>query len=152
MANFVYNKAAELFMNGGLDWDTHAFKVMFAATTYTPDHDHLTVSALTELANGTGYTGGFNGSGRKTLATLSVVRVDASDRSEGRISAASVWSAINAGTIKAAIIIREMTSDADSIPVAYIDTVGSGSTFPVTTNGGDLTINWDATGAIQSQT
>ena len=152
MANFVYNKASELHANGGLDWDTNTFKVMLIGMGYTPDHDHLTVSALTELANGTGYTGGFNGSGRKTLATLSVVRVDASDRTECRISSSSVWSAINAGQFKAAVIIREMTNDADSIPVAYYDTVGSGDTFPVTTNGGDVTINWSAVGAVQFQT
>jgi hypothetical protein len=145
MASFVYNVAKTKFANGLLDWDTNTFKAMLIATSYTADPDHATVSALTELANGTGYTGGFAGSGRKTLATNSVVQVDASDRAELRVSVASVWSAINAGTAKAAVIIREMTTDADSVPVAYIDSGG----FPVTTNGGDLTITWNAAGAIQ---
>jgi len=142
----MYNVAKVKFANGALDWDTHTFKVMLLATGYTFDETHTTVSQLTELANGTGYTGGFAGSGRKTLATCTVVQVDASHRAELRISAASLWAAINAGTAKAAAIIREMTNDADSVPVAYVD----GSIFPALTNGGDLTITWNAAGALQN--
>lgn len=145
MASFVYNVAKAGFANGTLDWDTNTFKIMLIDNAYTPNPDHATVSALTELPNGTGYTGGFNGAGRKTLSVCSVVQVDASDRAELRVSLATTWSAINAGTAKAAVVIREMTSDADSIPVAYIDSGG----WPIVTNGGDLTCTWNAAGAIQ---
>ena len=145
MASFVYNVAKAGFASGALDWDTHTFKLMLIDNAYTPNPDHATVSALTELPNGTGYTGGFNGSGRKTLSVCSVVQVDASDRAELRVSLATTWSAINAGTVKAAVVIREMTNDADSIPVVYIDSGG----FPVVTNGGDFTFTPNVAGVAQ---
>lgn len=56
------------------------------------------------------------------------------------------WTAINAGTVQAAILILEGKSDdSTSILIAYIDQGG----FPVTTNGGDLTIQWSASGILQ---
>ena len=148
MANAVYDIAKVDFANGGLDWDTNTIKVMALATGYTFSAAHTAVSSLTEISNGTGYTGGFNGSGRKTLSSCTVVQVDGSTRAELRVSNTTVWTAINDGTIKALAIIREMTSDADSIPIAYIDTF-TGTSFPFVTNGGDLTITWNAAGALQ---
>jgi hypothetical protein len=54
------------------------------------------------------------------------------------------WTAINAGNPKYAIILKEITNDAASRLIAYLD-LGT-----VVTNGGDLTITPDGTaGALQ---
>ena len=100
---------------------------------------------LQELS-GTNYAGGYGGSGRKTLSSKVITRDDVNDRAE--FSAAPVtWTAINAGTAAAAVIIRErsLTGDTMSELIAYINTGG----FPITTNGGDLTLTWNAEGILQ---
>jgi len=96
--------------------------------------------------SGTNYAGGYGGSGRKTLSSKVITRDDVNDRAE--FSAAPVtWTAINAGTAAAAVIIRErsLTGDTMSELIAYINTGG----FPITTNGGDLTLTWNAEGILQ---
>jgi hypothetical protein len=148
MANGVYNKFKTRLADGTIDWDTTTnIKVMLVGAGYTFDADHAFVGDIVaQESSGTGYTGGYGGAGRKAIATRTVVQVDASDRAELRTADGTcTWTAINVGVVKAAVIFHEITSDALSELIAYIDTTG----FPVTTNGGDFTINWNAAGVIQ---
>src|SRR6267143_919627 len=143
MASLVYNFAKSGFADGTLDCDsgTQVYKTMLVASAYTPDPDQHFVSSVTNELSGTGYTGGFAGSGRKALASRTATTNTTNDRAE--LSAANVtWTAINAGTAAAAVIYKENTSDADSVLVAYIDIVD------VVTNGGDFTIQWATNGII----
>lgn len=96
---------------------------------------------LNELS-GTGYTGGFGGSGRKALASRTIT-VAASNLIQ--LDAADVtWSAINAGTIAGILIGQKgSASDATAIPLAFIDLTDT------PTNGGDITIQWSASGIIE---
>jgi hypothetical protein len=153
MANSWYTRGLGAIMNGSLNLDTDTLKVVLVDSGYTfdKDHDFISSGAGTvggEELSGTGYTAGFGGAGRKTIANTTVSFDDTNNRAE-LDGDNVVWTAINAGTAKAAIIVKEVTSDADSILIAYIDTVSSGPTFPVATNGGDLTIAWDAEGILQ---
>lgn len=144
MASGFYNVAKKGFADGTEDWDTNAYKVMLVTATYTFDPDHAVLTSITNELSGTGYTGGFGGSGRKAL-TASVVQDDANDRAE--LDAVDIsWTAINAGIIGALIVIREVTSDADSIPIAYIDNAAQ---LPLTTNGSDVNVVWNAEGVLQ---
>jgi hypothetical protein len=135
MASFFYNKAKKLFLDGTLDWDSQTFKAMLVTSAYTanPDHDFISSASAAELS-GTGYAGGFAGSGRKTLTTKTVTESDADDRAY--IDCDDVtWTAINAGTIAGMIIVREVATDANSYLVAYLEL-----TAAQPTNGGDVTI------------
>jgi hypothetical protein len=148
VANGVYNKFKTKLADGTIDWDTTTnIKVMLVGTGYTFDAEHDFVGDIVaQESSGSGYVGGYTGAGRKAIATRTVVQVDASDRAELRTADGSVtWTAINVGAVKAAVIFHEITSDAASELIAYIDTTG----FPVTTNGGDFTINWNAAGVVQ---
>jgi len=131
-----------------IDLLNDVIKVALVGSTYSVNADDSFFNPsvyLTELG-GTGYTGGYGGSGRKTLSSKVITRDDTNDRAE--FSAAPVtWTAINAGTAAAAVIIRErsLTGDTMSELIAYINTGG----FPITTNGGDLTLTWNAEGILQ---
>ena len=151
MAALVYNRAKKEIMDGTIDLLTDTLKIMLVTSSYVADTDHDFVDEagandpIDHELSGSGYTAGFGGSGRKTLSSNAVSEDDANDRAEFDDTADITWTAINAGTAAAAILYKHNTSDTDSVLIAYIDTGG----FPVVTNGGDLTIQWNAEGILQ---
>lgn len=140
MANFALTHAKHLINKGDIDFDVDDIRVMLVDSTTTADteEDVTTISGITTLGelSGTGYV-------RKALANEIVNKDDANNRSEFDADD-TVWTGINAGTAQAAIIYKHVTDDSDSIPLFYID-----SDFPFVTNGGDMTIQWNAEGISQ---
>jgi hypothetical protein len=141
----VYNNAKELLLNGGVDFGNDTIKLLVYDNTqaYTPDPDDgpfvddiIGVSA-TEMS-GTGYS-------RKTL-TVTVTQDDTDD--EGVMDASDVtFSGLDAGTIQGWIIYKEVTNDTDS-PVILATDDGDIADLPLTTNGSDVTIQWNAEGIL----
>jgi hypothetical protein len=131
----VYTNAELLMKQGSLILTSATVKVMLVNNTYTPNQDDVNVSALSSAElSGTGYVGGFAGAGRKTLGSKSF----AADNANNQVTFAGAnmtWTAINAGTAQAAVLIKENTTDADSILIAYLDAAS-----PYVTNGGDMTL------------
>jgi len=144
--SFLFNATKRDFANGVHDWDAvgQTFKVLLLTAAYTPDKDHQFVSDLVahEVA-GTGYVGGFGGSGRKAIVNRTVTADLPNDRAELDGDDVS-WPGLNVGAIASAVIFRERTSDADSELIAIVD-----SGFPVTSDGSDLSIAWNAEGILQ---
>ncbi len=137
----IYNRAKKQWLAGELDLDGQTIKAMLvnASYSYNPDHNLVSQVSANEVS-GTGYTGGFAGSGRKTLTSVVVAQDDTNDR--GYLDAADLtWSAINVGQVGGLILYRHNTSDSDSVLIAFIDT---GASFPITTNGGDLVFQWSS--------
>ena len=135
MASFIYNKAKKLFLDGTLNWPGQTYKAMLVTTGYaaSADHDFVSSAVGGELS-GTGYVGGFAGAGRKTLTSKVVTESDADDRAY--IDCDDIqWVGINAGTIHAVVVIQEVTSNADSRLIAFLEL-----TADQPTNGGDVTI------------
>lgn len=139
--SLVYNQFKTLEANGTIDLLTDTIKVMLVGSTYTANADDSFISptiAGGQELSGTGYASGYGGSGRKTLTSKTVTRDDTNDWA--LFSAAPVtWSAINAGTAAAFVVIRERASTGDTMSelIGYIN-----DGFPVTTNGGDLTLTF----------
>jgi hypothetical protein len=138
-----YNKGKASILNGAVDLLADTIKVILVNNTYVFDADHNFVSQVssTELS-GTGYAAGFAGSGRKTLAGKAVNEVDASDYAAFDANDVT-WTAILAGTAAGVILVKEVTVDGDSLLIAHI------AFSSVVTNGGDLTLQWDANGILQ---
>ena len=77
MASFFYNPGLAMAMGYNSDasfpnscWaKTNVYKVMLLKSTYVPNKDHEYVSSVSshEVATAATYTGGYGGSGRKTL-------------------------------------------------------------------------------------
>lgn len=139
MASFVSNYAKKKFADGSLDWDTHDIRVLLVNSTFNGTASHEFVGSIPTLGelSGTGYV-------RKAL-TGEVVNVDLpNNRSE--LDADDVtWVGINAGTAAGAVLFRLVTNDADSPFIAFIDSGG----FPITSNGGDVTLQWNSEGVLQ---
>ncbi len=151
MAPLVYNRAKAEIMDGTIDLLSDVLKIMLVTSSYVADADNDFVDEagandpIDHELTGTGYVAGFAGSGRKTLSGKVVSEDDANDRAEFDDTADITWTGIDAGTAAAAILYKHITADTASVLIAYIDTGG----FPVVTNGGDLTIQWNAEGILQ---
>lgn len=149
MANFLYNTAKKEIMDNTIDLDTDTLKVMLVTSSYVANADDDVVDAggandaVDHELTGTGYTAGWGGAGRKALTSVTAVTDKTNNRAE--LDAADLtWTAINAGTAAAALIIKEGgANDTTSRLIAHID-----SGFPFVTNGGDMTLTWDAEGII----
>jgi hypothetical protein len=113
------NGGLKRIMDGTLNLSTATLKFMLLGIAYVPDPDHEFASSLTahEL-NGTGYTGGFGGGGRKTLAAKVSLRTT---RTTARPSTAPTpCGRADAGTVGTVAIITEITNDAASPVIALI--------------------------------
>lgn len=148
-SNLVYNGVKAAIMGiptsgtpaARIDLIADTLKVMLIGTgvAYTPDADHRFVSSVvgSEISV-TGYTGGFGGAGRKSLASRTLSADDTNDR--GVFDAADLtWTALGSGaTIGGAVLFKELTSDALSPLIAYYAFTNT------PTNGGDITIQWSS--------
>jgi hypothetical protein len=143
MASKWYGKGLLKVVDRTIDFASDTIKVMLvnASYSYNADHDFIDDVVANELS-GTGYTGGFGGSGRKTTASKTILEDTANDRVEYDF-ADIVWTGINAGTIGGAIIVKEITNDASSPLIAFLDPAD------LVTNGGDVTLVVNAEGALQ---
>lgn len=136
---YVYNNFKELLLNGGgIDLDNDTIRVALVTSSYTPNidtHDFFDDVSSYQLS-GTGYT-----AGGATLASKTVTQDDTDN--EGVFDAADVtWTAINAGTAAYAVLYKDTGTESSSPLIGYID-MGSKAT-----NGGDLTIQFNAEGIL----
>jgi len=126
MANALYDKGREGFLDGSIDWDTDDIRVILIDTAdYTVDlatHDNLDdIPGAARVAVSGSLTG-------KTVA-------------DGVADAADVvLSAVTGDQSEALVIYKHTGVESTSRLIAYIDTATG---LPVTPNGGDITIAWD---------
>jgi hypothetical protein len=153
MANVVMNKLATGIGNGTINLDTDTLKIGLATSVYVPNADDtfLDDGSADDFSSGeisvANYTGGFAGSGRKTLASTTITQDDPNDRAELSATSPITWTALGGGaTIAWAVLLKEVTNDAASIPLVAFDITDTA------TNGGDLTITIDAQGLLQLRT
>lgn len=153
MPTFVYNKAAEEIATGTIDLLSDTIKTMLVNSTYSAARTDLVVDAggandaLDAEISVSGYTGGWGGSGRKSLTSKTLTVDQPNNRAE--FDAADLtWTALGSGaTIAAMILIKEGGSnDTTSRLIAYLDVTDT------STNGGDITFTFDSQGIIQFST
>lgn len=126
MANALYGKGKEKLLTGAIDVSSATMKASLISSSYTANlsTDEFYTSVNSYLLN-TAQT-----LGSKTYAL-------------GVFDAADItFTAVTAGsTAKAVVIWKDTGSAATSPLLAYIDVITG---FPLATNGGDITIVWDA--------
>lgn len=131
MANAIYPKYKEVILGAATNTNllTGTVKVALVTSGYAYSTAHQFASSLSNKV-GTDQTIG---------ATKSVT--------DGVFDGADVtFTSVASGSTVNALVIYVDTGTAGTSPlVAYIDS-GIGGTFPVTTNGGDITITWNASG------
>lgn len=139
MVNEAYNILKKESADGNIDWVSDDMKVMLVSGSVTFDGTELDMTVVSALeVVGTGYT-----AGGASIASLVVTQNNS--LSAGHVDGTDLtFTALDAGTIAAAVIYRSAGSPAN-IPCLYLS---SGGDFPITTNGGDVTLNWNATSGI----
>lgn len=128
MANILYPKGAEAILNGDIDWNTDTIKVALVDTgtyTYSAAHDFLN-----DLSGVVGTA--------QTLASVTITNgvLDAAD---------PTFAAVSGATVEALAMYKDTGDPATSPLLVYID---SATGLPVTPNGGDITIEWNASGIL----
>ena len=130
MANALYPLAKQEMLKGNLNMSTGTVKVALVDTgTYTYSAAHQYYSSVTGVV-GT----------PQTLGTKTFVNglFDAAD---------ATFTAVTGNSVEALIIYIDTGTAGTSQLVAYIDT--GVTNLPVTPNGGDIGITWNASGIFQ---
>lgn len=126
MANAIYDKAREKFLNGTLSWSSDNIKAVLV------DAADYTVNLATH----------------EFLSDIPVAgRVSTSANLDNKTSTAGVadadnitFTAVTGDPSEALVLFKDTTNASTSPLIAYID---SATGLPVTPNGGDINITWD---------
>lgn len=125
MANALYGKGKEHILNGDIDIDTATIKAILLSSSYVPSlSTHEIISDVSTYRLNTDQT--------LTGVTKALGVVDAND---------VTFTAVTTGaTAKYVALYKDSGVVGTSYLIALYDTI---TNFPVTTNGGDIVIQWD---------
>ncbi len=126
MANALFDKARQRFLEGQFNWLTDTIKAVLVDTgTYTPN-----LSAHEFLSDiGTGAR--ISTSGAFTGKATTGGAADAND---------ITFTTVTGASIEAIVLYRDTGVDSTSPLIAFIDTATG---LPITPNGGDIIVTWD---------
>jgi len=125
MANLLYPKGKENLLEGGFTLSSDTIRAVLVDTgTYTYSAAH---NAYDDLS-------GVVGSESPAFSSKSVT--------DGIFDAADItFSTVSGATVEALVIFLDTGTPSTDLLLAYIDTATG---LPVTPNGGDIVIQWDA--------
>ena len=126
MANALYDKGRQGFLEGSIDWDTDTIKaVLIDAADYTVNlatHQYLSdIPSAARVATSAALSG----------KTVTNGVADAND---------FTFTAVSGDPSEALVIYKDTGTEGTSRLIAYIDTATG---LPVTPNGGDINVAWD---------
>ncbi len=144
MAAFIYNAAKKKILDGLLDLDVGGddIRVLLLESAAAEDPDHADVAAVvaadTELAT---YT-------RMAASMTNLATTEDDTEEEAEFDADNVvFSAVVAqNDIVAYVVYEFITDDDSSVPILFEDGAAG---LPLTPNGSDVTIAWDAEGILK---
>ena len=126
MANALFDKARQRFLEGQFNWNTDTIKAVLVDTgTYTVNlsaHEFLSdISGGARIATSGAFTG----------KTTTGGAADAND---------VTFTSVTGASIEAIVLYKDTGTDATSPLIAFIDTATG---LPITPNGGDIIVTWD---------
>jgi hypothetical protein len=126
MANALFDKARQRFLEGQFNWNTDTIKAVLVDTgTYTVNlsaHEFLSdISGGARIATSGAFTGKATTGGA----------ADAND---------VTFTSVTGASIEAIVLYKDTGTDATSPLIAFIDTATG---LPITPNGGDIIVTWD---------
>lgn len=129
MANALYNAGRQKFLEGGIAFASDTIKAQLVdtngGTPYTFSQSHANFS---DVPSGSRIGTAVALSGKTTTDGIA----DASDTTFTSVTSGS--------TAEAVVIYKDTGTESTSTLIAYLDTATG---LPVTTNGGDIIIQWD---------
>lgn len=136
MANTVFNPAREGFLAGEIDWDTAVIKVALVRS-YTVSAAHKFVSDVTGAGGVLGAT-----SAALTSKTVTSGTADAADVTFTAPAANGSNHSLLVFQSSAVAGGADVTASAQRV-ICWLDT---GTNLPITLNGGDVAVAWNASG------
>lgn len=135
MASFVYNDGANKLLGvaTAITWASDTIKVRLVASSVTPNKDDTSMTGYTAI--GTDQTLGSKTQTKDT--TNDRIVYDGADPTYTAVAGGS--------TVGWVVVYKFVTNDAGSTPIAVLDVADTA------TNGGDITITFDATGIFYLQ-
>lgn len=126
MANALFDKARQRFLEGQFNWNTDTIKAVLVDTgTYTANlsaHEFLSdVGSGARISTSGAFTGKATTGGA----------ADAND---------VTFTTVTGASIEAIILYKDTGTDSTSPLIAFIDTATG---LPITPNGGDIIVTWD---------
>jgi hypothetical protein len=136
VANTIYNPGREGFLAGEIDWDTAVIKVALVRS-YTPAAAHKFVSDVTGA-------GGVIAATSAALAGKTVTSgvADANDVTLTAVASSAAGHGVLVFQSSAVTGGADVAATAQRV-ICYLDT---GTNLPITPNGGDITVSWNASG------
>lgn len=126
MANALYDKGRQAYLEGSFNWLTDSIKACLVSTaSYTVNlstHQYLSdISSGAIIATSAAFTGKTSTGGA----------ADAND---------VTFSAVSGAAVGAIVLYKDTGTSSTSPLIAYIDTATG---LPITPNGGDIIVTWD---------
>ncbi len=126
MANALFDKARQRFLEGQFNWNTDTIKAVLVDTgTYTENlsaHEFLSdVGSGSRISTSGAFTGKATTGGA----------ADAND---------VTFTSVTGASIEAIILYKDTGTDSTSPLIAFINTATG---LPITPNGGDIIVTWD---------
>ena len=128
MANTLYDKGRQRFLEANLNWLTDNFKVILVDTgAYTPNFS--THEFLSDVPTSS------------RIGTTSGVALTSKTTTGGAADAADItFSSVTGASVEALVIYKDTGTEGTSPLLAFIDTATG---LPITPNGGDIICTWD---------
>lgn len=139
MANQLYNSGKQAFLTGELNWSSSSTDVYYAALigeNYPFDATHASIQDIKNLETSNSAT---------YIIQTQILSGVTSSQNDGTalantITFSSVSELPSGPRVGSIIIYKEAPNDSDKTLIVYIDNVDN---FPVSSNGGDITVNWN---------
>lgn len=126
MANTLFDKARQRFLEAQINWLTDTIKVLLVSTTA------YTVNASTHE-----FLSDISGSARIAGPVTLTSKSTAGGAADG---ADVTFPAVTGGAIGAIVIFSDTGTESTSPLIVYLDTATG---LPITPNGGDIIVTWD---------
>lgn len=127
MANALYDKGRQSFLEGGVAYLTDNIKAVLVKVTSGYTVNLATDQFLSSIVSGNRIATSGNLASKTSTAGVA----DAAD---------VTFAAVTGAAAGAVVLYKDTGTDTTSPLIAYIDTATG---LPVTPNGGDITISWD---------
>lgn len=126
MANTLFDKARQRFLEAQLNWMTDTIKVILVDTgAYTPQ------TAIHEFLSDIPTSARIAGPVTLTAKATTGGAADAAD---------CTFTSVSGASIEAIVLYKDTGTESTSPLIAYIDTATG---LPITPNGGDIIVTWD---------
>lgn len=155
MASRVYNIGSYELRNGGaVNFATDTIEVVALKSSYTFSAGHTAgTPAASEITGVSGYVNGFGGAGRKVLGSKTITNDTANDRLVYDAADPGSYGALGAGDTIGGWLVQKKgsASDTTAVPLFFLDNKPGFPPDGIITNGGTVSLAFDAGGIAYVQ-